>query len=718
MGTGGDALAVGVWYQTLGAAAALGGDWSFAKGTGNSVYGESSGLWESGPRQVLLEYFDMDAAVRGAAGLQFVQFKVTSQQEPPKFTWKDVREILRNATHAILKHEAHSSEPITGFVLATNRPPGQFTLLQHVINTTHVDVNDAASFAAFAASPAPTNLFPPKKGSGDESDEDADEDDKEEEEEEEDKIALDPSRTMYDLAKRFTDRKPGCTWGFTAKKRREACLKAMALFAFAAARPTEVRDALHRQLYKWGFLPGEVGAQTESILGTLQALSGTHEGLTEESVMRRLLQSQEAVPITARYIWEKVVRDLREYIILDEPTPRPLSDSDIADWMRPRSELLQGLPHTFTEGATVIASPAGSHPAAPSPTPRIFVFVGPGGVGKSILMTQLLTRVAGTLWDWEADTVIETGTFIGCPIYREAEVDALAAIPNSLKKWAGRREEFDQPGERLALAYEVSREGPTVWFGIDGLDEISDDQILNLARRVAHYARDHTNVRFVLSTRPDQFEHIKMNLSGGGLLGVIRVDEFTDDESREAVLLATERHLRMSQPPSTLLAAGNATGVPSPGDAFAESPLDQSIRQPLFVGVLHRVYKESGIEIIQRAYDGDPDGLLNIAGEYVFDYCERAARRLKKASATPPRVFRAIRQLAKDVTNPTSANSSYWRVVCERHFDDQVEWGALYQQCVNSGLIRRVEAGGGAFEWRHPFVGKYLPEVKERPTWE
>jgi hypothetical protein len=435
------------------------------------------------------------------------------------------------------------------------------------------------------------------------------------------------------------------------------------------------------------------------------------------SVMRRLLKSQEAVPITAQYIWEKVVRDLREYIVLDEPTPSPLRDSEIADWMRPRSELLQGLPHIFTGSTTVIADPAGPSPAAPSTTPRIFVLVGPGGVGKSILMTQLLTQVAGTLWDWHADTP-ETGTFIGCPIYREAEVDALAAIPNSLKEWAGRREEIDQPAERLALAYDVGREEPTVWFGIDGLDEISEDQIRNLARQIANYTRDHSNVRFMLSTRPDQFEIIRRDLSGGGLMDVIKVDEFSEDEAREAVLLATERRLRMSQRTSTLLAAGNATGAPSPVDMFFESPLDQSIRQPLFVGVLHRVYKESGIEMIQRAYDGDPDGLVNIAGEYVFDYCKCAARRLNKASATPSRVFRAIRQLANEVTNPTGANSSYWRVVCERHFDDQVEWGALYQQCVNSGLIRRVESGGGAFEWRHPFVGKYLPEVKERPTWE
>jgi hypothetical protein len=495
-------------------------------------------------------------------------------------------------------------------------------------------VNDDASFAAFAASPAPTDLFPPDKGSKDESEEDTDGDD-EEGDEEEDKIALDPSRTMHHLAKSITDGKPGSTWGFKPKERREACLKAMALFAFAAARPTEVRDALHKQLYKWGVLPGEVDALTGVILGTLQTLSGAHEGLTELSVMRRLLKSQEAVPITAQYIWEKVVRDLRENIILDDPTPRPLWDSEIADWMRPRSELLQGLPHTFTGSATVIADPS-PHSAAPSTTPRIFMFVGPGGVGKSILMTQLLARVAGTLWVWQTGTVLETGTFIGCPIYREAEVNALAAIPNSLKEWAGRREEFDQPAERLALAYDVGREDPTVWFGIDGLDEISDDQIRNLARGIVHYARDHTNVRFVLSTRPDQFDLIRKDLSGG-LMGVIKVDEFTEDEAREAVLFATERHLRMSQQSSTLLAAGNATGGPSSGDTFAESPLDQSIRQPLFVGVLHRVYQESGIEMIQRAYDGDPDGLLSIAGEYVFDYCKRAARRLRKASATPPR---------------------------------------------------------------------------------
>jgi hypothetical protein len=367
----------------------------------------------------------------------------------------------------------------------------------------------------------------------------------------------------------------------------------------------------------------------------------------------------------------------------------------------------------------LMPDPEGQLPPTSARLPSIFVLVGPGGVGKSILLAQILIQVAGTLWNWRTDGLLEPGIFIGCPIYREAEVNALDALPNSLKEWAGRREEFNQPAERIALAYEVGLEDPTIWFGIDGLDEISDDQIQNLARRVANYARDHSNVRFVLSTRPEQFGLIKKDLSGDGLMGVIKVDEFTEDEAREAVQRATENSLRMNQQSSTLLAAGNLTGGPPlPGGSFAGRELDQSIRQPLFVGVLHRVYKESGIDVIQRAYDGDPDGLQSIAGEYVFDYCERTARRLKKANATPLRVFRAIRQLAGDVAaNPTGATSSDWREVCDRHLHGLVGWGELYLQCLNSGLIRGVDGRGGAFEWRHSFVGMYLPRLKEKLTW-
>jgi hypothetical protein len=39
----------------------------------------------------------------------------------------------------------------------------------------------------------------------------------------------------------------------------------------------------------------------------------------------------------------------------------------------------------------------------------------------------------------------------------------------------------------------------------------------------------------------------------------------------------------------------------------------------------------------------------------------------------------------------------------------------LYEQCAASGLIIKKE-GAGSFEWKHQFVGEYLPAMKE-PTW-
>lgn len=707
MATGGDALAVGIWYQTLGAAAAIGAHWNFKGGAGASIHGDSDGLWPDELRRLLLEYFDMDAGIRNTSGIQFIQFKVTSQQTPSPFTPDEVRDILRNATLAILKHQAGNSEPITGFVVATNRPIGRFALLESAVNNPRVDVYNHESFASFEESPAPIELFPSNKKSETEPESDSTE------EEEDNAVAT--ARTMRDLAKSITRNKPASEWGFTFEERTAACLKAMALFAFADAHPAKLRESLRQWLNTWGILPTEYDRYTAAILGALQVQSVDGSESDELSIMRLVLGSPEAVPITAKHIWKSVVEDLRGQNWPDPPTPYPIGTLGIRDWMLDRSGLLQGLPYDFFGSVPPIFDPDDPSYGSTLESPRIFVLVGDGGTGKSILMAQILVQVAGTHWDWQANAVQEKGVFIGCPIFRAAEVHVLEAIANSLKKWGGRREELDQPAERIAIAYGVGLTEPAVWFGVDGLDEISNDQLMNLARTIANYTDNHPNVRFLLSSRPDQFDRIKKDLNGKRLAHSLEVREFTVDEAREAVLKATEQHLRLNPRPDSLLGAGTVNARSSVEEVFQDKPFEDSMRQPLFIGVVHRVYKKSGIEMLQRAHDGDPDGLLSLAREYMYDYCERAQRRLNKPNVTARKVFKAIKQLAIEIDTPPIATRSYWISVCERFFDDHVKWNELYDQCVSSGLIRWK--GGGAFEWRHPLVSKNLPNIEENPEW-
>jgi hypothetical protein len=42
MANGGAALAIGIWYQSLGAAAALTPEWDFRKGVAPNIYGEAT----------------------------------------------------------------------------------------------------------------------------------------------------------------------------------------------------------------------------------------------------------------------------------------------------------------------------------------------------------------------------------------------------------------------------------------------------------------------------------------------------------------------------------------------------------------------------------------------------------------------------------------------------------------------------------------------------
>ena len=127
--TGGAALAIGIWYQSLGAAAALTPHWDFRNGVAPNVDGQALELYEPQPLKVLLEYFDMDLAITDYSGKWFVQFKVTGQRHPKAFPRKEVWEVLGNATQAILRHKASTTESITGFIVASNRPAGKFSLI-------------------------------------------------------------------------------------------------------------------------------------------------------------------------------------------------------------------------------------------------------------------------------------------------------------------------------------------------------------------------------------------------------------------------------------------------------------------------------------------------------------------------------------------------------------------------------------------------------------
>lgn len=704
--SGGAALTVGIWYQTIGAFAALISPWKFIGGLGNAD-GESTGLYDEDRLQLFLEYFDMDAALRSRGGMGLIQFKVTSQHSPEPFTRDECREILRNATKAILNHQSNSADQVSSFIVATNRPIGRFVLLQNILKGFSKAPTESDFFSAFAELDAPSKLFPKKSKDEADSSPSASDDDVQN--------GSIPTRTMRELAESIT-RGYAKEWKATPAQSVDACVRAMALFGFAVAHPTKLIEELERWLYTWGILPTECDNYVASIIGTLLTQSIEGRSSDEFSIMRKIFSSSTAVPITPRYVWKSVVEELRTRAWQD-PTPSPIRSKGVEPWILDRSPYLNGLPYTFSsrvDDTQVESDPQASLRAGPA---RIFVIVGPGGSGKSILLAQLLAAVATSVWDWAADKIYSNPKFLGCPIVQAAELQALTGIKTSIMRWAGRREAVSQTVERIALANGIDDAAPAAWLGIDGMDELSIDQLRPLSNAIANYAAKHPGVRIVVTSRPDQFLAIKDELNVNRMLRELRIDEFTGDEPIQAVLKATEYKLRTDGRVAGHSEVGFRDQTAKLADTFTvSSNFERSIRQPLFVGVIRHLYEAGKLDLIQSAYDGDTGSLKILTSEYMYTFCERAWRRLNNANITAHRVFKALKKLSIEGVNVDARNAGLWKMICETVLDDHVSWNALYTQCISSGLIRGE--GGGAFEWRHPLIGEYLPDMEERPDWQ
>lgn len=675
---GGSALAVGIWYQTLGAATALIAPWQFTGGLGG-IHGESAAIYDDADMSLLLESFDMDATVTSAEGIRLIQFKATSQPHAPEFASAEIREIFRNATQAILRHEASNAGSVVRFIVATNRPIGHLALLQDLIARFDLDRNDPSFLTAFGNLEAPAELFSPSA----------------------------QGRTVHQLARSIVWQKAG-DWGVSADECVNACLHAISLFAFAQANHVNLLNALHGWFHTWGILPSEFETYTANILGQLMSQSISGKPNDKVSLMRKAFDSELAIPITAKHIWKNVVDDLAGRMGPDPPTPRPIRSHGLEPWILQRSRRLNGLPSEFSEHLNNETSEA-SLVVGP---PRIFVLVGDGGSGKSIIMAQLFARIAGSVWDWDREDMLNDPTFIGCPIIQAAEPGALEGIPGSLMRWGRRSHLISQPVERIALANGIGQADPAVWLGIDGMDEVSVGQFLPLARTIANYADNHPGIRFVLTSRPEQFGTIKSELNAKGMLRELPIDEFTFDEGINALLQATDFKLKVRG-----TSHHSEVGTREPGAELTDyNAFERGLHQPLFVGVIRRLFEKGRLELIQRAYNGDAEGLEIVATEYTYTFCERAQRRLSHPFVTAQKIFQALKKLSNDATNPTAATAAVWKSISELVLDDHVQWNTLYTQCVSSGLIRGL--GSGSFEWRQPSVAEYLPHMEERQEWQ
>jgi hypothetical protein len=494
----------------------------------------------------------------------------------------------------------------------------------------------------------------------------------------------------------------------------------MERFAFVKGLPERLKEGLHDWLSTWGVLRQERGKFVERILGTLLSMSMSSEARDAIAVMRRVLGADEALPLTPIHLGPSVVRDLERRMWLDPPTPGLISCLGTPGWMIDRSALLSGLPISFSEDPKIASTLERRRIPVRDGSARIFSIVGPGGTGKSALMAALLTQIAGVFWDWGSGRFRDEPSFLGYPLLPEAATHAVGSIDSALMTWGARREAYDQAVERFAIANQRGSEEPAVWLAADGLDEMPDEDMGQLAGTLANAVHDHPNLRIVLTSRPNQFWNVAKRLGVRGMMRPLLVGDLTYEEARDALLRATNHEIRLTAPSLDRLVAGAPrmdTVLPQSG---LQRILDDSIRQPLFLGVVRRIYEREGVDVIQGAYDGDRDAVRHVVTECAYDLCERIARRVSNSYVTPEKVFRALQQLAQEVPAPTGATASDWERICEDCLDGHVVWRWLYSQCDGSGLIRGYEGGygRGAFEWRHAFIGELLPQMSEDAGWQ
>ena len=704
---GGASLAVGIWYQSLGAVAATIHPWKFT-GTPGNINGKE--LIKGNDYSLLVEYFDMDAAIFSSKEILLIQFKVTSQQQPKGFGLTEVKEIFQNAAQAILNHQKRSSKPITKFIVATNRPKGNiFKKIEAILEDLESKKAETNYQELLANSSVPNNFFPKKKKAEEAANDDSDDSDSADDSGDD---SSDPRRTLRDFIE-IVVLENKAKWGFTKEQCFEACLLTIRCFKFATADPPVVLAGIKTWLKRWGLLAEEHNNYCNHLLGQIQHIALVGDETDKLNLMRGVLDSTQAVPISPEEIWFEVIKLIKDRNEPDPPTDHFFNEGGFADWMLDRSILLKKIFDTYSDFSFDPPDSESAASASVEGESQIYAFVGPGGVGKTGLIARFIFEIASRIWDWKEKRINTRERFLGYPLFLTATPDFLMEIEGAIKRWGKRSTAFDNPIERLKVAGGVKENAPAVWIALDGIDELNDDQLAPLARSVSTCVQTFPNVRIVLSSRPDQFNYLKLYLKNSNLAPAIRVDEFDQDESYEALSQATEGEFSSDSP--SALSIGTRASTASAISNNVSPDFEACIKQPLFIGVIHNLYKSGEINVIQEAYNGDPAAMLRISTEYIYVFCERVYRRLRIPKVKPKHIFGAIKRLASKVDNPVQATMDSWEEICRTELEGHIRWGDFYDQCDSSGLITKIK--GGAFEWRLLFIGEGLKSMEENPKW-
>lgn len=357
----------------------------------------------------------------------------------------------------------------------------------------------------------------------------------------------------------------------------------------------------------------------------------------------------------------------------------------------------------------------------------LIIISGHGGSGKSVVAWDLLHAML------EKTAEPSGSVTVFLPIW-DVQPHPLSWV---IGEWAGvpvqhRTEHIEQAIRRLRIANPNAQQ--VFCLGLDGLDEQyeTQDRVTSirevidwfwrqeqaLQRRFQAGSVDPPEATLIVTCR--EYDAVIIDWLGGALsqemrtyrLGSVSVTDFTSTE----LLLAVEKVMPTSvgRFEQTMTQRSKTNSIMSTSVmGTVSSPVSQetmtALCHPAMWFALQRLPTEKQYSLL----DSDAHALDLLAEQFLIWFFEKIRRRWPNWNRDD--VSEALEAVALHTSKMHAAQFSYtvWKEIGNRpHGLEQNKVRRLYEEALSAGLIREVERRT-IWDWRHPFVGRYLAQKAE-----
>lgn len=352
----------------------------------------------------------------------------------------------------------------------------------------------------------------------------------------------------------------------------------------------------------------------------------------------------------------------------------------------------------------------------------LIVFSGRGGSGKSVLAWDCLHMM------FQETEAIASPVTAFVPV-RDTEPYTVSGI---LGEWAGRpagrrTEPIEQAIHRLKIANPHAQ--LVFCLALDGLDEQGETherntriyEVLNyfwqrerdLQRQLQAGLLDPPEEILIVTCR--EYETVTMEWLQGAFseelklypLGHVHVVDFTDRELVRAVeqdmAWALGRFQRTIELKSRLESMMNTSVLGSPSE-----PISQEVLEAVSHPAMWYAFRQLTTEEQLRLLDGDPEAFPLLAEQFLYWFYVKIRRRWPDWNQDDvPEALEAVAFRASKVQS-TQFQYAIWNEVGRRPEGlERNQVRRLSKEAESAGLILKNEHQR-IWEWRHPFVGRYL----------